>query len=93
MNRQHIHLAPALTGPITPRNNSTLLIFLDLPKLLAANIPVYAAANGVVLTPGDEHGIVGKEFWRKAVHVSKGQRRVVWEDGAAADRLEREGEA
>ncbi|BEI86664.1 hypothetical protein CcaverHIS002_0700100 [Cutaneotrichosporon cavernicola] len=92
MNRQHVHLAPALTGPITPRNNSTLLIFLDLPKLLASNIPVYAAANGVILTPGDEHGVVHKEFWRKAVHVSKGTRRVVWENGVAADRIEGEDE-
>ncbi|GMK54922.1 hypothetical protein CspeluHIS016_0115080 [Cutaneotrichosporon spelunceum] len=92
MNRQHVHLAPSLSGPITPRNNSTLLIFLDLPKLLAAGIPVYAAANGVVLTPGDEHGTVPKEFWRKAVHVAKGTRRVVWEDGVAADRAEAEAE-
>ncbi|KLT40404.1 hypothetical protein CC85DRAFT_287507 [Cutaneotrichosporon oleaginosum] len=92
MNRQHIHLAPAHTGPITPRNGSTLLIYLDLAKLLAADIPVFAAANGVVLTPGDEHGTVQKEFWRKAVHVSKGQRQVVWENGAPADRIEREGE-
>lgn len=92
MNRQHIHLAPAVTGPITPRNNATLLIFLDFPKLLASDIPVYAAANGVVLTPGDEHGAVPKELWRKAVHLSKGTRRVVWENGAPADRDERAGE-
>lgn len=91
MNRQHIHLAPALKDhQITPRNNSTLLIFLDLPKLLEADIPVYAAANGVVLTPGDKDGLVRKEFWRKAVHVSKGTRRVVWEEGKEADREEEE---
>lgn len=92
MNRQHIHLAPALTGPITPRNNSTLLIYLDLPKLLAADIAVYSAANGVVLTPGDKDGLVRKEFWRKAVHVAKGQRTVVWEDGKEVEREERDGE-
>lgn len=93
MNRQHIHLAPALKDHhIMPRNNSTLLIFLDLPKLLAADIPVYSAANGVVLTPGDKDGVVHKEFWRKAVHVAKGTRTVVWEDGKAADRVEKEGE-
>ncbi|KAL1409458.1 tRNA 2'-phosphotransferase [Vanrija albida] len=84
MNRQHVHLAPALKDHrILPRNGSTLLIYLDLPAMLASQppIPVYTAANGVVLTPGDADGLVKKEYWLKAVHVTKGQHLVVWADG------------
>lgn len=95
MARQHVHLAPALKDHrILPRNNSTLLIFLDLDKMLAAEppIPVFAAANGVILTPGDKVGIVAKEYWRKAVHLEHGKRIVVWEGGKEVEREEREDE-
>ena len=42
---------------------------------------MYTSANGVVLTPGDERGIVGVDMWRRAERVMGGQRVVVWEDG------------
>lgn len=86
MVRQHIHLAPALSDHrITPRSSSTLYIYLDLGKLQQAGIPVYTSTNGVVLTPGDEHGIVLKSFWKRAERVDKGERIVVWEDGKEVD--------
>ncbi|WWD20035.1 hypothetical protein CI109_104508 [Kwoniella shandongensis] len=88
MTRQHIHLAPSFTGPITPRPTSTLYIHLDLPKLVKAGIPVYTSSNGVVLTPGGEGGIVGKEFWRKAVRRVGGKRIIVWEEGKEVEREE-----
>lgn len=87
MARQHIHFAPALSlseHHITPRPTSTLLIYLDLPKAIAAGIPVYTSANGVILTPGDERGVVAKEYWRLAERVKgglEGTRTVVWRDG------------
>lgn len=71
MTRQHIHLAPSFSGPITPRPNATLYIYLDLSKLVAAGIPVYVSANGVVLTPGSKGGEngdgagVGKSFGKE----------------------------
>lgn len=86
MSRQHIHLAPYLSlseHRITPRPNSTLLIYLDLEKLLRSDIPIYTSANGVVLTPGNGDGVVRKEYWKKAERVVKGERVVVWEDGHA----------
>jgi 2'-phosphotransferase len=84
MTRQHIHLAPALLldeHRITPRANSTLLIYLDLDKLVQGGIPVFTSLNGVVLTPGDDKGFVDKEYWKKAERVTKGQRVIVWENG------------
>ncbi|OXG25266.1 tRNA 2'-phosphotransferase [Cryptococcus neoformans Ze90-1] len=98
MTRQHIHLAPSFSGPITPRPNATLYIYLDLSKLVAAGIPVYVSANGVVLTPGSKGGEngdgagVGKEFWRRAVRRKEGKRWVVWEDGREVEREELPGE-
>ncbi|KIR78696.1 tRNA 2'-phosphotransferase [Cryptococcus gattii EJB2] len=94
MTRQHIHLAPSFSGPITPRPNATLYIYLDLSKLVAAGIPVYVSANGVVLTPGSKGGEngertgVGKEFWRRAVRRKEGKRWVVWQDGREVEREE-----
>ncbi|EJT47068.1 tRNA 2'-phosphotransferase [Trichosporon asahii var. asahii CBS 2479] len=82
-----------LWDTLIPRPNSTLHIFLSLPLLLAASIPVYSSANGVVLTPGDANGFVPKEFWRMAVHISEGKRTVVWEDGKETERVEDENEA
>jgi 2'-phosphotransferase len=46
-----------------------------------AGIPVYTSLNGVVLTPGDESGVVRKEYWRKAERVIKGKRVLIWEEG------------
>lgn len=94
MTRQHIHLAPSFSGPITPRPSATLYIYLDLSKLVAAGIPVYVSANGVVLTPGSKGGEngegagVGKEFWRRAVRRKEGKRWVVWENGREVEREE-----
>ncbi|KAK8849414.1 hypothetical protein IAR55_004746 [Kwoniella newhampshirensis] len=88
MTRQHIHLAPSLTGQITPRPTSTLYIYLDLPRLVDAGIPVYTSSNGVVLTPGGEGGVVGKEFWKKAERKHGGKRIVIWEDGREVEREE-----
>ncbi|KAK4683527.1 hypothetical protein P7C73_g6721, partial [Tremellales sp. Uapishka_1] len=92
MARQHIHLAPAMTGQIIPRAGSTLLIYLSLPALLSASppIPVYTSLNGVVLTPGDKDGKVAKELWRKAVRVEKGVSTVVWQDGREVSGAEEE---
>lgn len=87
MARQHIHFAPALSlseHHIIPRPNSTLLIYLDLTKALESGIKMYTSANGVVLTAGNEEGVVEKELWRLAERVSgglEGARTVVWKDG------------
>jgi 2'-phosphotransferase len=87
MARQHIHFAPALSlsqHPITPRPTSTLLIYLDIPKALAAGIKVYTSANGVILSPGDDNGVIRKEYWRLVERVQgglEGTRTTVWRDG------------
>ncbi|WVQ96399.1 hypothetical protein IAU59_003504 [Kwoniella sp. CBS 9459] len=86
MTRQHVHLAPSFQDSIVPRANSTLYIYLSLPKLLEAGIPVYVSHNGVVLTPGNAEGMVPRELWGKAVRKQGGKRVVVWEDGKEVER-------
>ena len=82
MSRQHIHLAPALSDHrITPRPTSTLYIYLDLDKLLAAKIPVYSSSNGVILTPGNQDGVIPEVFWSKAERKVNGKHILILEDG------------
>ena len=83
MSRQHVHLAPALKDHrITPRPSSTLLIYLDLKKVLDACIPVYTSLNGVVLTPGEgEEGTISPHLWAKAERKVGSEWQVVWADG------------
>jgi 2'-phosphotransferase len=82
MDRQHIHLAPAVENHrITPRPSSRLYIYLDLGKVLAAGIKVYTSANGVVLSPGDNDGRIQKELWSKVERKVRGERVLIWQDG------------
>ena len=86
MDRQHIHLAPAVENHrITPRPSSRLYIYLDLSKVLAAGIKVYTSANGVVLSPGDEDGRIQKELWSKVERKVRGERVLIWQDGKDVD--------
>lgn len=86
MDRQHIHLAPAIENHrITPRPSSRLYIYLDLRKVLAAGIKVYTSANGVVLSPGDEDGLIQKEMWKKVERKVRGERTLIWEEGRDAE--------
>ncbi|WWC73410.1 uncharacterized protein I206_107377 [Kwoniella pini CBS 10737] len=86
MSRQHIHLAPSHKGLIIPRLGSTLFIYLSLNKLIENQIPVYVSLNGVVLTPGNQNGIIPKEFWRKVIIIQKGKKIVIWEEGKEVER-------
>ncbi|KAF1827811.1 uncharacterized protein K489DRAFT_375978 [Dissoconium aciculare CBS 342.82] len=51
--------APVISGM---RNSSTVLIFLDVPRALAAGLELYRSANGVILSPG----MVGAKKEKKA---------------------------
>lgn len=86
MDRQHIHLAPAIENHrITPRPSSRLYIYLDLSKVIAAGIKVYTSANGVVLSPGDEEGRIQKELWSRVERKMRGERVLIWQDGKDVD--------
>lgn len=56
MTRHHIHFAKGLLGEdgviSGMRANVEVLLYADVPKLLADGVPLWESANGVLLTPG-----------------------------------------
>ncbi|KAH9479733.1 Putative tRNA 2'-phosphotransferase [Psilocybe cubensis] len=76
MKRNHIHLAQNVAGENVVsgmRTSSQVLIYIDIPKALEAGIKFWLSDNGVVLTEGDAHGILSKEFFSKVVDVKNGE--------------------
>lgn len=68
MNRNHIHLAQGVPGDNIisgMRNSSQVLIFVDVQKALDAGIKFHFSDNGVVLTEGNDKGLLGPEFFEK----------------------------
>ncbi|KAG8891593.1 hypothetical protein FRB99_003467, partial [Tulasnella sp. 403] len=62
MQRNHIHMAKGLSSDEDVisgmRKDSTVYIFVDVEKALAEGIRFFVSENGVVLSPGDEEGII-----------------------------------
>ncbi|KAF9636680.1 putative trna 2 -phosphotransferase 1 protein [Lasiodiplodia theobromae] len=69
---------PVISGM---RNTSRVLIYVDLRKALAAGVPFWRSANGVVLTEGDKEkgGVLGLEFFERVEDRKAG--RVLVRDG------------
>lgn len=59
--------------PTGPRANSSLYIYLSLPKLLAQKppIPVFLSSNSVVLSPGNAQGVIPKELFSKVIRLQR----------------------
>lgn len=49
------------------RSSSKVLIYIDVQKALAAGIKFWLSDNGVVLTEGDETGLLSKKFFDRVV--------------------------
>lgn len=65
------------------RKSSQVLIYLDLGKALRDGLKFYVSSNGVVLSPGDEHGYIRPQYF---LRVEKANRQTLpgWE--GASDR-------
>ena len=68
MARQHVHFAKGLIGDDNVksgmRKSATLLVWCDMTAAMASGIKFYESANGVILSPGNKHGIVPSKFLR-----------------------------
>jgi 2'-phosphotransferase len=53
------------------RYSSQVLIFIDLEKALAAGIKFYLSANGVVLTKGNQEGVLPPEFFSRVENAKR----------------------
>ncbi|KAL8279346.1 hypothetical protein RQP46_008158 [Phenoliferia psychrophenolica] len=73
MTRNHVHCAVGLSGEegVTSgmRANCDLFIYLDVPLLLADDVPIFKSTNNVILTPGVD-GTVPPKYFSKVVRKS-----------------------
>jgi 2'-phosphotransferase len=93
MVRNHVHFSTGLpedtnTGVISGmRADAEILIYIDIQKSLEdGTLQWWMSENGVVLTEGDENGLVPTRYWK----LVKGRRQdvgVLWEDGVEVAEL------
>ncbi|KAJ7208064.1 KptA family-domain-containing protein [Mycena pura] len=79
MGRDYIHLGQGLAGSVVwgMRTPSEVLIHVDVEQAMAADMKIYSARGGVVLTPGNALGYVEPRFFSRVERV-----RVRIEDGS-----------
>jgi 2'-phosphotransferase len=86
MGRNHVHFSTGLPedkqGVISGmRRDAEILVYIDIRKSLEdGGVLWWLSDNGVVLTEGDENGLVGTKYWKKV----EGRRQdigVLWQDG------------
>ncbi|PBP26600.1 hypothetical protein BUE80_DR002522 [Diplocarpon rosae] len=86
MSRDHIHFSTGLPedkqGVISGmRNDAEILIYVNIKQSLEdSNVLWWLSENGVVLTEGDENGVLGTKYWKR-VEGRKADVGVLWEDG------------
>lgn len=71
MNRNHIHFAKGLPadGSVISgmRTNCQVYIYINLELALAEGIKFYRSANEVLLSPGNEKGIILPKYFLKVL--------------------------
>ena len=75
---------PVISGM---RKSSTVLIYVDIRAAMEAGIKFYLSDNGVVLTEGDEKGVLGSEFFKR-VESRKRDGGVLMENGMVPEGTE-----
>lgn len=67
--------------PTGMRSSSQILIFINLKKALNAGIKFYLSSNGVILTPGNELGILEPQFFARVERTGTESTLISeWED-------------
>lgn len=73
MTRQHIHMAVGLPEDDAVisgmRSSAQVLVYVDVDKCIAAKIPLFLSANGVVLSPGDDKGMIPLAMFERVVNA------------------------
>ncbi|KAM8939904.1 tRNA 2'-phosphotransferase 1 [Pelodytes ibericus] len=74
MKRTHIHLSRELPGEgegviSGMRNDCEVAIFIDLEKAVADGIPFFWSSNHVLLTPGNNDGILLTKYFLQALQL------------------------
>ena len=65
------------------RNNSRVVIYINMEKAMKEDIKFYESRNGVILTPGNSAGYLEPRFFRKVERLSEHTKSITgWEDKA-----------
>ena len=71
MTRNHIHFAKGLPGDDRVisgmRRTCDVFIYVNVGKCLESDIPFFESANGVLLSPGNEKGVIPISMFEKVV--------------------------
>jgi len=89
MKRNHIHLAQGVAGDNVVsgmRTSSQILIFIDVQRALDDGIKFFLSNNGVILTEGNEEGILGTRYFIR-VETSKRTAIPGWEGKSLTEAL------
>ncbi|KAH0375625.1 phosphotransferase KptA/Tpt1, partial [Aureobasidium melanogenum] len=87
MTRTHVHFASGLpagfksedkdanAAPVISgmRNSSSVLVYVDIKKAMEAGVKFWKSENGVILSEGDENGVIGLQFFSKVEDRTGGQ--------------------
>lgn len=68
---------PVISGM---RNSSSILIFIDIEKALEGGLKFWKSANGVILSEGDEKGVIPVGYFKR-VEERKAGLGVIMENG------------
>ncbi|CAH1965669.1 unnamed protein product [Acanthoscelides obtectus] len=71
MSRNHIHFATGLPNDATVisgiRASAEVFIYIDLKQALSDGIEFFKSVNNVILSPGDDNGIIKPKYFHKVV--------------------------
>jgi 2'-phosphotransferase len=73
MSRKHIHFATGKYGEQQVisgmRKNCNILIYIDMKLAMDDGIDFFMSNNGVVLSTGNEQGIISTKYFKKIVDI------------------------
>jgi len=74
---------PVISGM---RNSSSILVFIDLKKALEGGLKFWRSANGVILSDGDEKGVVPIAYFQRVEERKRGV-GILMKDGEVVNEL------
>lgn len=69
MSRNHIHFASNDFREVLIRNNANVFIHVDMQKAINDGIKFFVSDNNVILTPGNDSGLLEAKYFKKVVDI------------------------
>ena len=69
MSRKHIHIAESDESISGKRSNCNVKIYINMEKALNDGIKFYRSLNGVILTQGNENGIIDPKYFLEIKYI------------------------